>query len=65
MTSALFGLSNLAPEGVGQTFRTTMRRFPATVTVITACASGDQRDHGRQRRYHRHGVDFEFDRDSE
>lgn len=43
MTSALFGLSNLAPEGVGQTFRTTMRRFPATVTVITACASGDQR----------------------
>ncbi|MCD4661719.1 flavin reductase family protein [Agrobacterium sp.] len=46
MTSALFGLSNLAPEGVVQTFRTTMRRFPATVTVITACASGDQRDHG-------------------
>lgn len=46
MTSALFGLNNLAPEGVGQNFRTTMRRFPATVTVITACASGDQRDHG-------------------
>ena len=46
MTSALFGLSSLAPEGVGQNFRSTMRRFPATVTVITACASGDQRDHG-------------------
>lgn len=46
MTSALFGLNNLAPEGVGQNFRTTMRRFPATVTVITACATGDQRDHG-------------------
>lgn len=46
MTSALFGQSSLAPEGVGQNFRSTMRRFPATVTVITACAAGDQRDHG-------------------
>ena len=34
MTSALFGLSGLAPEGVGQNFRSTMRRFPATVTVM-------------------------------
>lgn len=46
MTSALFGLGSLAPEGVGQNFRSTMRSFPATVTIITACASGDQRDHG-------------------
>lgn len=33
-------------DPVGANFRTTMRRFPATVTVITARSQGDQRDHG-------------------
>lgn len=33
-------------DTVPQKFRTAMRRFPATVTVITACATGEARDHG-------------------
>lgn len=39
-----FGAPALDPSAVGNAFRATMRRFPATVTVISACRHGT--DHG-------------------
>ncbi|MDO1582663.1 flavin reductase family protein [Rhizobium oryzicola] len=46
MTATAIEVNASTPAGVGQSFRTTMRRFPATVTVITSCGAGDGRDHG-------------------
>jgi flavin reductase (DIM6/NTAB) family NADH-FMN oxidoreductase RutF len=42
--TASFGSNPIAPTSVGDAFRATMRRFPATVTVISACRHGT--DHG-------------------
>lgn len=46
MKAATTEVNGTVQDGVGQNFRTTMRRFPATVTVITSCGVGDGRDHG-------------------